>query len=118
MKKDGKYRFSLQFSSDTPENMQIGELLERLGNKKSRVIISALTEYLQKHPQLSEESCKIEIRATGYDWEKVEEFIRKLIDEKLSSAHISNEIGTGSEKIDKESLEEDVAKMLENINLF
>mgnify|MGYP002579544323 CR=1 FL=1 len=30
MKKDGKYRFSLQFSSDTPENMQIGELLERL----------------------------------------------------------------------------------------
>lgn len=79
MKKDGKYRFSLQFSSDTPENMQIGELLERLGNKKSRVIISALTEYLQKHPQLSEESCKIEIRATGYDWEKVEEFIRKLM---------------------------------------
>ena len=66
MKKDGKYRFSLQFSSDTPENMQIGELLERLGNKKSRVIISALTEDLQKHPQLSEESCKIEIRATGY----------------------------------------------------
>ena len=118
MKKDGKYRFSLQFSSDTPENMQIGELLERLGNKQSRVIISALTEYLQKHPQLSEESCKIEIRATGYDWEKVEEFIRKLIDEKLSSAYISNEIGTESEKIDKESLEEDVAKMLENINLF
>ena len=78
----------------------------------------ALTEYLQKHPQLSEESCKIEIRATGYDWEKVEEFIRKLIDEKLSSAYISNEIGTESEKIDKESLEEDVAKMLENINLF
>ena len=56
------------------------------------MIISALTKYLQKHPQLSEESCKIEIRATGYDWEKVEEFIRKLIDEKLSSAHISNEI--------------------------
>ena len=118
MKKDGKYRFSLQFSSDSPENMRIGELLERLGNKKSRVIISALTEYLQKHPQLSEESYKIEIRATGYDWEKVEGFIRKLIDEKLSSAHISNEIGTESEKIDEESLEEDVAKMLENINLF
>ena len=42
----------------------------------------------------------------------------KLIDEKLSSAYISNEIGTESEKIDQESLEEDVAKMLENINLF
>ena len=118
MKKDGKYRFSLQFSSDTPENMQIGELLERLGNKKSRVIISALTKYLQKHPQLSEESCKIEIRATGYDWKTVEEFIHKLIDEKLSSVQVSNEIGMESEKIDKESLEEDVARMLENINLF
>ena len=53
-----------------------------------------------------------------YDWEKVEEFIRKLIDEKLSSMQVSNEIGMESEKIDKESLEEDVARMLENINLF
>ena len=101
MKKDGKYRFSLQFSSDTPENMQIGELLERLGNKKSRVIISALTEYLQKHPQLSEESCKIEIRATGYDWEKVEEFIRKLIDEKLSSAYCALPVKIDTKKLQK-----------------
>ena len=31
---------------------------------------------------------------------------------------VSNEIGMESEKIDKESLEEDVARMLENINLF
>ena len=118
MKKDGKYRFSLQFSSDIPENVQIGELLEKLGNKKSRVIISALTKYLQKHPQLSEESCKIEVGTTGYDWKKVEEFICKLIDEKLSSVQVSNETGMESEKIVKENLEEDVAKMLENINLF
>lgn len=36
----------------------------------------------------------------------------------LSSVQVSNEIGMESEKIDKESLEEDVARMLENINLF
>ena len=118
MKKDGKYRFSLQFSSDTTENMQVGELLERLGNKKSRVIISALTEYLQKYPQLSEENCKIEIETTGYDRKKIEKFIYKLIDEKLSLIQFSNQTGREGEKIEKESLEEDVAKMLENINLF
>lgn len=118
MKKDGKYRFSLQFSSDTPENMQIGELLERMGNKKSRIIISALAEYLQKHPQLLEDNCKIEVRTTSCDWERIEEFIRNLLDERLASEQISNEIGRESEKLDWESLEKDVAKMLENIDLF
>ena len=41
MKKDGKYRFSLQFNSDTEEQLQAGELLERMGNKKSHLVIAA-----------------------------------------------------------------------------
>ena len=35
-----------------------------------------------------------------------------------NSVQVSNETGMESEKIVKENLEEDVAKMLENINLF
>ena len=44
MKKDGKYRFTLQFSSDTEEQIRAGELLERLGNKKSAIIVEALND--------------------------------------------------------------------------
>ena len=39
MKKDGRYRFTLQFAMDSEENVRAGELLERLGNKKSRVVM-------------------------------------------------------------------------------
>lgn len=62
MKKDGKYRFSLQFGSETDEEYRAGEFLEHLGNKKSAVIIAALNEYLLSHPELQSPYCKIEVK--------------------------------------------------------
>lgn len=43
MKKDGKYRFSLQFGADSEEQVKAGELLERLGNKKVQLLLQPLT---------------------------------------------------------------------------
>lgn len=62
VKKDGKYRFSLQFGSETDEEYRAGEFLEHLGNKKSAVIIAALNEYLLSHPELQSPYCKIEVK--------------------------------------------------------
>ena len=42
MRKDGKYRFTLQFSADSEDQIRVGELLENLGNRKSTIIVSAL----------------------------------------------------------------------------
>ena len=53
MKKDGKYRYSLQFDDSSEENRQVGEFLEKLGNKKSTVIILAVTEYIKAHPEIT-----------------------------------------------------------------
>ena len=52
MRKDGKYRFTLQFSADNEDQIRVGELLENLGNRKSTVIISALSDYIDTHPEL------------------------------------------------------------------
>ena len=49
MKKDGKYRYSLQFGMGTEEEIRAGELLENLGNRKSKVLIAALNEYIANH---------------------------------------------------------------------
>ncbi len=46
MKKDGKYRFSLQFSGDTQEKRDVGELLEGMGNRKSALIVEVLSRYI------------------------------------------------------------------------
>ena len=61
MKKDGKYRFSLQFSADSEEQVRAGELLERLGNRKSAVVFAALNDYLDSNPNLQDAHCKIEV---------------------------------------------------------
>ena len=66
MKKDGKYRFSLQFSADSEEQVRAGELLERLGNRKSAVVVAALNDYLDSNPNLQDAHCKIEVKLTPY----------------------------------------------------
>ena len=58
MKKDGKYRFSLQFNSETEEQFRAGELLERMGNRKSHLVVAALNEYMESHPELKSKDCK------------------------------------------------------------
>ena len=78
MRKDGKYRFTLQFSADNEDQIRVGELLENLGNRKSTVIISALSDYIDTHPELQ----------SGY------------------------KSGTS------EALEEDITKMLDNLDMF
>ena len=47
MKKNGKYRFSLQFPNESEVQKTVGDFLERMGNRKSALIVQALWEYLQ-----------------------------------------------------------------------
>ena len=110
MRKNGKYRFTLQFPADTEEQIQAGELLERLGNKKSAVLVAALCEYLQAHP-----ACKIEISATQvYPPEKISELVREMVGEQLAQA-----AGTGAqEPPNVPQTGSDVAEMLENLEMF
>ena len=68
MRKDGKYRFTLQFSADNEDQIRVGELLENLGNRKSTVIISALSDYIDTHPELQSGYSKIEVKvAPAFD---------------------------------------------------
>ena len=88
MKRDGKYRFSLQFGSETREQVQAGELLERLGNRKSAVVIAALNAYIAAHPELAEPapvSVKID---GGIRREALEQMIRSIIDERIANGQL------------------------------
>lgn len=125
MKKDGKYRFNLQFASDTEEQIQAGDLLERLGNKKSTVVIAALSEYVTSHPEMQDSKRKIEVKITSsYNKERIEQIIRTIVEEKVAvlrftESHLTEiqAVSIQEEKI-PETLETDVAQMLDNLNLF
>lgn len=68
MKRDGKYRFSLQFGSETNEQVQAGELLERLGNRKSAVVVAALNAFLAVHPELAKPTnAPVSVKIEGWD---------------------------------------------------
>ena len=114
-RKNGKYRFTLQFPADTEEQIQAGELLERLGNKKSAVLVAALCEYLQAHPALQNPACKIELKAThSYLSEALAELVREMVGEQLAQAS-----GTGAqESPNVPQTGSDVAEMLENLEMF
>lgn len=127
MKKDGKYRFSLQFSDATEENRIVGELLERMGNRKSILIVDAVREYLLHHPELQEENCKIEISITPVETpEKLEQLVRQMVEEKIALYQTVDSTGyrsaEGVEKVPQteteDNREEDVSQMLDNLDFF
>ena len=51
MRTEHGYKFTLQFPANTDEQQMVGELLEGLGSRKSRLIVTALSEYIQTHPE-------------------------------------------------------------------
>lgn len=119
MKKDGKYRFSLQFGTDSEEQVRAGELLEKLGNKKSAVVVAALNEYLISHPDLQESCCKIEVNLTrSYNRDGIEEIIRAVVAEHLASFRMTEPSKEIQQDDQTELLEADIAQMLDNLDMF
>ena len=86
MIKDGKYRYTLQFGMDTEEERQAGSFLERLGNRKSPVIVAAINELLQNHPELCDDNCKVQFTISGIDPRMLEAKIRQIVEEHLGAA--------------------------------
>ena len=116
MKRDGVYRFNLQFPADTQEHIRVGEVLERLGKRKSSLVVAALGEYLDRHPQWeTPEVCvKIE-QQSAMSREKLEELVRELVEEKLASLPVSSQ---EADPAVEEELDSDISQMLENLELF
>lgn len=52
MKKNGKYRFSLQFPAVTDQQIAVGDTLEKMGNRKSAIIVNAVFQYIADNPDL------------------------------------------------------------------
>lgn len=119
MKKDGKYRFSLQFGTDSEEQIRAGELLERLGNRKSQIVVAALNDYLAAHPDLQNGGCKVEVKLTsGYDRKSLEKIVRSIVEEKMNSTATPN-IHTEAPVTDETAVsDDDIARMLDNLDIF
>lgn len=118
MKKEGKYRFSLQFGMATESDIRAGEFLERLGNKKSAVIVAALNDYLNRNPELlhGQKDLKIQVETTrAIGRKELEGIVQRVVKEQL--INVSGFTSTPAPD-SEESLREDIEQMLDNLALF
>ena len=116
MKRDGVYRFNLQFPADTQEHIRVGEVLERLGKRKSSLVVVALGEYLDRHPQWETPEVRVKIeQQSAMSREKLEELVQQLVEEKLASLPVSSQ---EADPAVEEELDSDISQMLENLELF
>ena len=108
MKRDGVYRFNLQFPADTQEHIRVGEVLERLGKRKSSLVVAALGEYLDRHPQWETPEVRVKI-------EQQSAMSRELVEEKLTALPRSRQEPS---PVVGEEADSDISQMLENLELF
>ncbi len=139
MKLDGKYRYSLQFPDNTEEGRRVGELLERMGNRKSSLVVKALNEYLNNHPELLQKDCNIQVSMTSLaSPDDIKQIVRELIEERISGwqtdmlmVGASTDTGAGKAESGEaadasqaqeekllEEMEADVSQMLNNLDFF
>ncbi|HBU11343.1 MAG TPA: hypothetical protein DEB31_00990 [Clostridiales bacterium] len=83
MRTSDGYRFGLQFRVLSDAHRQVGEFLESLGNKKAETVVTALTEYLQAHPEALNKDNPVKAVVTyGYTEETlnamIEAHVRKI----------------------------------------
>lgn len=116
MKQNGMYRYCIQFRAHTESEIRAGELLEKLGRKKSAVIVAAFLEYMENHPELSNDD-QSHVTINTVSLGTLEAHISRLIEEKLRGI----ELPQHSENIPQEQAEEvsqDILDMLDDLNLF
>lgn len=124
MRRDDKFRFSLQWSADTQERQRAGDLLERLGNKKSDFIVMAVTDYIQRHPEIALPGTKVKItlqatQTREQTLEMVRDMAKAALEELLADRSIV--LATDGQQTDAASSgpsEKDLDAMLAGLNFF
>ena len=115
MKKDDLYRFNIQFTPKTDEEVKVGEYLNALGRRKSIFIIAAVIEYLRNHPELQDETNQIHVSTISAD--QLEAKIRAIIEDKLSKLSIEYNC-TPVSAMETEQISTDIVDMLDDLELF
>jgi len=117
MKKNGSYKFNIQFPADTEEQILAGELLESRPRQKGILVVEALNAYIKQHPELLRENCKIEIHnQMTYDQKKIEDLVRRLVAEYATANTVSD--GVPKIAMDEKEMEDNISQMLDNLNFF
>ena len=102
---------------DTEEERRAGTFLERLGNRKSPVIVAALNEFLQNHPELCEDNSKVQFTISGIDPRMLEAKIRQIVEERLGVGSLPSQAEAVSSDTTQQ-VSNDILDMLSDLDCF
>ena len=124
MRRDDKYRFSLSWGRDTAEKIAVGDLLEKLKNRKSDLIVQAVWEYIGNHPEVMAENAKlvITVQSTPTDEQTLAK-IQQMIDASVERLKDSMKFQIQQEKQVEQVAptvlnQQDLDDMLDNLTIF
>ena len=124
MRRDDKYRFSLSWGRDTAEKIAVGDLLEKLKNRKSDLIVQAVWEFIGNHPEVMAENTKIVIavQSTQTDEQTLAK-IQQMIDASVERLKDSMKFQIQQEKQVEQAAptvlnQQDLDDMLDNLTIF
>lgn len=101
MRTSDGYRFGLQFKGLSDTHVQVGELLESLGNKKSVIVVEAMLEYIQTHPEIINKDNPVRILVShGHTRETIKAIVREILSETDDVRHSAGLILSDSGKDD------------------
>ena len=124
MRRDDKYRFSLSWGRDTAEKIAVGDLLEKLKNRKSDLIVQAVWEYIGNHPEVMAENAKIVItvQSTPTDEQtlaKIQQMIAASVERLKDSMKFQIQQEKQVEQVAPTVLnQKDLDDMLDNLTIF
>lgn len=124
MRRDDKYRFSLSWGRDTAEKIAVGDLLEKLKNRKSDLIVQAVWEYIGNHPEVMAENAKIVItvQSTPTDEQtlaKIQQMIDASVERLKDSMKFQIQQEKQVERVAPTVLnQKDLDDMLDNLTIF
>lgn len=124
MRRDDKYRFSLSWGRDTAEKIAVGDLLEKLKNRKSDLIVQAVWEFIGNHPEVMAENTKIVIavQSTQTDEQTLAQ-IQRMIDASMERLKDSMKLQVLQEQHGVQTApagpnQQDLDDMLDNLTIF
>ena len=89
MKSSKSYRFSLSWGIETEEQILAGELLDKLGNKKSRFIVQLISEYIQNNPDVLDKDKTIKF-VVDSNSKQLKDIIKDLIQAEIADGKIKS----------------------------
>lgn len=118
MQTQDRFRFSLQWKADSDERIRAGELLERLGNKKSEFVVSAIIEYLKIHPELQGPTGVNIVVRRSHTATELEAIVRKVVNEKLKGLAVSSSSSSSAPEAVQPLSDDDIFEMVKNLAVF